>query len=102
MTPLQQHKTILLFLERLRNSAPKITEIFKEGSCFNLYLILSTHYPQSTPYYNSDHIITKINNHYYDIEGEVKNTKHYLPLSKYHSKKTLSKAVKQLSKFQQK
>jgi len=34
-------------------------------------------------YYDSNHIITKIGDKYYDINGEVKDVKDYLPLTEY-------------------
>lgn len=34
-------------------------------------------------YYNSDHIITKVNEEFYDIGGLIMNTEGYLPFSSF-------------------
>lgn len=48
----------------------------------NFINFLKILYPEAEPYFydsNKDHIVTKINNIYYDITGEIKGN--FLPLS---------------------
>lgn len=46
-------------------------QVYTEGSCYHFYLILKEVFPDAEPYYDEDHIITKINDKFYDITGEV-------------------------------
>jgi hypothetical protein len=48
-----------------------MVDIYTKGSCMNLFVILRHIYPEAKPYYDGDHIITKIGRKYYDITGEV-------------------------------
>jgi len=45
--------------------------IYKNGSCYQLYKILESVFPNAKPYYKDDHVVTKINGKYYDITGLV-------------------------------
>jgi len=90
---------ILELIGELRGSHTEMEHIFLNGRCFNLYLLLRRIYPQSIPWYNSDHIITEIDGKYYDITGQVSN-KNYQKLTDVHKGKSLSRVVKQLKKHQ--
>lgn len=71
--------------------------IFTEGSCFNLYLLLKQIWPQAECYYDDNHIITKIDNKFYDINGVVVNPPDYtMKLTDRIHKCNLSRAIKQL------
>lgn len=61
------------FLEELRESADIQYKIFTEGSCFRLYCILKTVFPEALPYWSDmdGHAITKIDDKFYDIGGEI-------------------------------
>lgn len=61
------------FLKELRESADIQYKIFTEGSCFRLYRILKTIFPEAKPYWSDrdGHCITKIDGKYYDIGGRV-------------------------------
>lgn len=74
-------------------------DIFLKGSCLNLYLILRNIFPEAVPYYNSDHIITKIDDRFYDIKGTVLDNKDYIPYEKY-GKEMFKKSFKHLYKEQ--
>lgn len=67
------------------------------GGCYNLFVILRTVFPEAVPYYDKDHIITRIGNRYYDITGQVKKKRH-TPLTSYHTKKDTVRMIKQLMK----
>lgn len=45
--------------------------MYTHGSCYQFHLILKCLFPDALPYYNLDHIITRIGDKYYDITGEV-------------------------------
>ena len=38
---------------------------------------------QAVPYYDNHHIIVKVNNRFYDWDGEVQNTQGYIPFYQY-------------------
>jgi hypothetical protein len=59
------------FLSALRAMHPDLERQCLHGSCFRLYLLLKEAWPEAEAWYNSDHVITKIGNKFYDIRGEV-------------------------------
>ncbi len=69
---------ILLFIQRIRDSEPGSVVKYTEGGCYDFYKILLSEYPQSLPYYDSDHVITKIDDNYYDITGKAEKKNHIL------------------------
>jgi hypothetical protein len=64
---------ILRFIDALRNSDRYIEIIYMNGSCYQFHLLLKTFFPESEAFLSKEknHIITKYNNKYYDITGEV-------------------------------
>lgn len=66
-----KHQRILNFISLVRDSHPEMVNIFTLGSCLNFFCILHAVYPEAQPYFNIDHIITKIDGRYYDITGTV-------------------------------
>ena len=64
---------IIEFIKELKDSADIQYKIFTEGSCFRLYCILKTIYPEAKAYWSDrdGHAITEINNKFYDIGGEI-------------------------------
>lgn len=40
-------------------------------NCFGVFRVLKLIWPDAVPYYNGNHVVTKINGTYYDIDGEV-------------------------------
>lgn len=64
---------ILEFLKELKYSCHLQEDIFTKGSCFRLYRILKTIYPNAEPYYShtDGHWITEIDSKFYDINGEI-------------------------------
>lgn len=62
------------FIASIRDSFIGSQQVYTEGSCYHLYLILKSVFPSAKPYYNTYHIITKIDNKFYDITGEVKES----------------------------
>lgn len=85
-----KHSEILHFIKTIRNSFGGSKYVYTNGSCYQFYKILKLVFPQAIGYYNSDHVITKINGRYYDITGEVKETNHLL-IDKYYDHKELNK-----------
>jgi hypothetical protein len=69
-------------------------------NCFQYHLKLKKKYHDAIPYYNVDHIISKIGEKFYDETGEVTFEQfaplnHFRPLWEYHTGKSLCKIVKQ-------
>lgn len=90
------HQQILKFISRVRNSHSEMENIFTKGSCLNFHLILKAIIPNAKLLYNIDHVITEINGKYYDITGEIKDIKGYLPMSEIYPPTGIKKAYKQL------
>ena len=91
-----KHQIITFFLQELRNSHPEQVEIFTRGSCLNLFCMLRVICPEAKCYYNENHVITKIGDHYYDIKGTKRNLKGYLPFTELYSNKRTSRAFSQM------
>lgn len=74
---------ILNLLKQLKDSFPDAQKVYTEGSCFRLYLILNTIFPNCKPYYSEidGHWITKIGNDYFDINGQL--NEEYVEFKKY-------------------
>lgn len=75
----------LEFLSLLKDSDRYIQIIYTRGGCYQLYKILKLIYPSAIAYkvkyekydVGYDHIITRIEDRYYDINGEVDISKFY-------------------------
>ena len=59
------------FIAILRDSFIGSQQVYTEGSCYQFYLILKNVFPMAEAYYDTFHVITKIEERYYDITGEV-------------------------------
>lgn len=59
------------FISTVRDSFIGSQQVYTEGSCYHFYLILKQVFPDAEPYYDHDHILTKINGEFYDITGKV-------------------------------
>ncbi|MCY1340614.1 hypothetical protein D9M68_202520 [compost metagenome] len=59
------------FLSALRELHPDMAHLGLNGQCFQVYLLLKQVFPDAEPWYDSNHVITKIGDAYYDIRGEV-------------------------------
>ena len=68
------------FIAAIRDSFIGSQHVYTEGSCYHFYLILKQVFPDAEPYFDEDHIVTKIDGKYYDITGEVRGD---LTLTKY-------------------
>lgn len=66
------HEKVEAFIATVRDSFIGSQQVYTEGSCYHFYLILKQVFPQAEPYYDADHIISKIDDKYYDITGEVR------------------------------
>lgn len=62
---------LLNFLNTLRESDLYVPYIYSEGSCYQLYNVVKTIFPEVEAYTNLafDHIILKYESHFYDIFG---------------------------------
>jgi len=60
------------FISTIRDSFIGSQQVYTEGSCYHFYLILKQVFPDAEPWYDEDHVVTKIDNKFYDITGEVR------------------------------
>lgn len=67
---------ILLFLKELKDSDELMGAIFTKGSCFRLCRILQVIFPEAEALYSETdgHWVTKINQRYFDINGEIQES----------------------------
>ena len=72
-----------------------MVNIFSYGSCMNFFCILRSIYPEAKPFYNMSHVITKIDNNYYDITGQVRKDGHF-PFTQIYNKKRTSRSFTQM------
>jgi len=68
------------FISVVRDSFIGSQQVYTEGSCYHFYLILKEVFTTAEPYFDEDHVITKIDDKFYDITGEVRGD---LTLYKY-------------------
>lgn len=96
---ISKKRKILNIITEIRNSHPEMKDMFMNGSCLNLHMILRAMFPEAEPYYNVDHVITKIDDSYYDIRGVVLIIGGYDKLSSFYKKKKSSRAFSQMYKY---
>lgn len=70
---------ILHIIYLIRESHPMMVDIYTQGSCLNFHLLLRAIFPEAKPYDNVDHVISKIDDTYYDINGIVRDHHKYTP-----------------------
>lgn len=89
----QQHneKDILKFIASIRNAHSKMVDIFTKGSCLNFYFILKCVYPDAELWYNCNHVITKIDDCFYDITGRVSGENY---IKNINNKRQLKQLIK--------
>lgn len=91
-----RYRHILNVIATIRDSHPEMVNIFKYGSCMNFHLILRSVFPEAEPYFNIDHVITRIGNRYYDITGSV-NPSGYRPYHTFYNKRRTSRSFTQMA-----
>jgi hypothetical protein len=76
-------KTTLKLIDALRNSDMYIEHIFTKGGCYQFHLFLKKIFSNAIPYINEnkDHVITRIGDCFYDINGVYKDYSKYIPLT---------------------
>lgn len=89
------NKRVLQFIRLIRESHKEMVNIYTKGSCLDFFFILRNVFPSARAYYNSNHIITRIDGRYYDITGQVEPDRH-LPLVRIYDKKGLIRAVREM------
>jgi hypothetical protein len=61
---------ILEIISTIRSSFGGSIAVYTCGNCYQFYEILKSIFPDAKPYYDGNHIWTKINNEFYDIRGK--------------------------------
>jgi hypothetical protein len=62
------------FITTMRSSFGGSIAVYTMGNCYQFYEILKVVFPDAVAYESGGHVITKINNKFYDIRGEVDMT----------------------------
>lgn len=76
------------FIKTIRNSFVGSVQVYTQGSCYQFFRILKSVFPQAEAYYDSDHVITKIDDKFYDITGEVQCQNHLI-MEEYYPESTV-------------
>lgn len=63
------HLTPLAIIYVIRESFYGSEHVYTQGSCYQFYEILKLIFPGAQAYSNGEHVITRIDNIFYDIEG---------------------------------
>lgn len=73
------------FIDTLRNSFDGCDEVYLSGSCYHLFTILKLVFPRAECYFSisKSHVITKINNQFFDINGLVNDVESYKKLENH-------------------
>ncbi|MGV6830490.1 MAG: hypothetical protein ACWA5P_02870 [bacterium] len=83
---------ILSLISLIRKTFGRYPEY--SGGCYKFHLILNKVF-NGQGFYDSNHVLTKIGSHYYDIDGEyVRSTSNFLPLESFgieHIEKSFKK-----------
>lgn len=90
-----KHQRILNIISNIRNSHSEMVNIFSYGSCMNFFVILKSIFPEAVAYDNIHHVITRIDDKYYDITGQVMRTTH-IEFTKIQNKKRTARAFTQM------
>jgi len=69
------HNRVISFIEKINDTFGRYEP--ESFGCWKFHLVLSDVFGGEY-YYNSDHVITKINDKFYDINGEVEDVNGYL------------------------
>ena len=72
---------VLQYISLLNGTYGKY-ESYSKG-CLKFYRLLKFAFPEAVGYYNSDHVITKIGESYFDQNGLVENIEGYTTLESY-------------------
>lgn len=75
-----RQQDVLYFINMVKLTFGKYKEM--SGGCYKFHLILK-HIFNGEGYYNSDHVITKIGDHFYDVTGEVNLTDDFIEIDKF-------------------
>lgn len=71
---------VISFLATLREVHPDMARWGLHGGCFKVYLLLKQRFPNAEPWYDQDHVITRIGAGFYDVTGEVE-LGHHTPMT---------------------
>jgi hypothetical protein len=97
---MNQKLSILNTIYLIRNSHPEMVNIFTNGGCMNFFLILRSIYPQATPWYDNNHVITEIDGKFFDIKGQVLKTDRFDKLVNYWTTDRVSRKISEMQRLE--
>ena len=71
MTHEERHDRVVALIKAIRESRDDSQVAYMNGSCYHFYKILRAVFPEAVPFYDSNHVVTKIGEKFYDIRGEL-------------------------------
>ncbi len=70
------HAAVMRLITAIRESRDDNQLAYTSGGCYQFYLILASVFPEATAWYDSDHVITRIEGRFYDVTGEITPGRH--------------------------
>lgn len=58
-------------IKAIRESFGASISVYTMGNCYQFYEILKVAFPEAEPYWDGNHVWTKIGDRFYDIKGEA-------------------------------
>ena len=91
VSPLQEE--VECFIRMCKDCFGEYPEM--SGGCLKFHCLLADRFDGTSPYYDANHIITKIGDMYYDINGVYSKppNNNYLPLDRYMSLEDLASSM---------
>lgn len=74
---------ILNIITNIRESFYGSIFVYTNGSCYQFFKILNSIYPEAEACFKDNHIVSKIDGKYYDINGEINDD--FIPLNEVDS-----------------
>ncbi len=74
----KKHYKVLNTIDHYNSFISK--DVFLNGGCYLFHVLLKTKFNEAISYYNQDHVISRLEDNYYDANGLVQQTDNYLPL----------------------
>jgi len=68
---MRKHEQVIQFIIKVQACFPGSIQHCTRGYCFEFSDLLINVFPEGQPWYDEDHMITKIGDNFYDITGQV-------------------------------
>ena len=67
---------------------------YTNGGCYGFFKKLKKEFPEAEGYYDSKHVITKIEDKFFDVTGEIEKSLKHISIEKYYGYDHMEKSFK--------